>query len=282
MSVLPREAVHNSTIMQAVTGVRTRVRTAASGSRVMTVLNRRRTTDENEPAVRSSGGAGATDTGPTATPQTAASDATATTSPSSRSRSLESSVIYRILQRGQGLVTTARLYEWLTAEPEPEVIVIDLRETRIVGLVLTMLDRIFTQAERELLPALPTATVTRGGYWLRSRIVDRPLRVASIGLAIVVNLGLLSILTGSDDPVTPVTLLLLAALLLAARGFQSTMSLDELTSTPQYQRTAALLIAAFEPPEPPAAATSDQDTEATAQPDTETTSDTTESDTDRV
>lgn len=280
MSVLPRSAVQNSTAMQALASVRTRFRSATENARATAVLNRLHSTDENEPVDGLSRDPGVTGSEPTAPKQPADSDGTAT--PTGSARSIESSVIYRLIQRGQGFVTTSWLYDWLTAEPEPEVIVIDLRETRIVGLVLTILDRIFTQAERELLPALPTATVTRGGYWLRSRIVDRPLRVASIGLAIVVNLGLLSILTGSDDPVTPVTLLLLAALLLAARGFQSTMSLDELTSTPQYQRTTALLIAAFEPPDPPASATSDQDTEATAQPDTETTSDTTESDTERV
>lgn len=193
---------------------------------------------------------------------------------------MESSVAYRILQRGQEFVTTAWLYNWLTAEPEPEVIVIDLRETRIVGLVLSTLDRVVARAEQDLLPALPTATVTRGGYWLRGRVVDRPLRVVSIGLAIIANLGLFSVLTDSEDPITPVTLMLLAALLLAARGFQSTMSLEELTSTRWYQRTTTVLMTAFEPPAPPESASSDQDTEASTQ--TNTTSDTPKADTNDV
>lgn len=34
------------------------------------------------------------------------------------------------------------LYRWLTAEPEPEVIVIDLRETYTVGPVVAILDRL--------------------------------------------------------------------------------------------------------------------------------------------
>lgn len=266
MSVLPRAAIHNSTIMQAVTSVRTRIRTAASNARVLTMLDRFRATDDTGPAAGSSPAANTTDTESPPTQQPTAKDTTTPTSQSARS--MESSIAYRLLQRGQAIVTTAWLYNWLTAEPEPEVIVIDLRETQTVGMVLTTLDRIFSRAERDLLPALPTATVTRGGYWLRSRVLDRPLRVASIGLAIVVNLGLLSILTGSDDPITPITLFLLAALLLAARGFQSTMSLDELTSTTWYQRTRALLIAAFEPPDPPESAATDQDTEASAETDT--------------
>lgn len=267
MSVLPRSAVHNSTIVQTVTSVRARIRTAASDARVMTILNRFRATDNTEPATGSARGGNTTDTEPASPPQSAGSDTTASTP--HVSRSMESSVIYRLVRRGQGFVTTAWLYEWLTAEPEPEVIVIDLRETRTVGMVLSTLDRILTRTERDLLPALPTATVTRGGYWLKGRVVDRPLRVASIGLAVVVNLGLLSILTGSDDPITPLTLFLLAALLLAARGFQSTISLEELTSTAWYQRTATVLIAAFEPPDPPESAASDQNTETNASTDTE-------------
>lgn len=271
MSVLPRSAVQNSTVMQAVTSVRTRLETASSNARVTTVLNRFRSTDKSEPATGSSRETGVTDsTAPTAQQPT---DSDGTTAPT---RSLESSVIYRLIQRGQGFVTTSWLYDWLTAEPEPEVIVIDLRETRTVGMVLTVLDRILMRAKRDLLPAFPTATVTRGGYWLQSRVVDRPLRVVSIGLAIVANIGLLSTLAGSEDPITPMTLFLLAALLLAARGFQSTMSLAELTSTSWYQRTRSMLIAAFEPPDPPAAAHSDQDTAESDH--TETASDPAESD----
>jgi hypothetical protein len=38
-------------------------------------------------------------------------------------------------------VCSSRLYAWLTAEPEPEVIVIDLRETYTVGPVVAAIDR---------------------------------------------------------------------------------------------------------------------------------------------
>jgi hypothetical protein len=39
-------------------------------------------------------------------------------------------------------VRASYLYRWLTAEPDPEVIVIDLRETYAVGPFLTLLDRL--------------------------------------------------------------------------------------------------------------------------------------------
>lgn len=41
-----------------------------------------------------------------------------------------------------GWVRGSWLYDWLTAEPEPEVIVIDLRETYTVGPIIAALDRV--------------------------------------------------------------------------------------------------------------------------------------------
>jgi hypothetical protein len=40
-------------------------------------------------------------------------------------------------------VRASFLYRWLTAEPEPEVVVIDLRETYAVGPLLAILDSVF-------------------------------------------------------------------------------------------------------------------------------------------
>lgn len=45
--------------------------------------------------------------------------------------------------RIRSAVRGSTLYRWLTTEPEPDVVVIDLRETRTVGPVLALLDRIF-------------------------------------------------------------------------------------------------------------------------------------------
>lgn len=43
-------------------------------------------------------------------------------------------------------VRNSWLYGWLTAEPEPDVIVIDLRETRTIGPVISVLDRVVPRA----------------------------------------------------------------------------------------------------------------------------------------
>ena len=39
-----------------------------------------------------------------------------------------------------GIARQSALFQWLTKEPDPEVIVIDLRETRTVGPVIRLLD----------------------------------------------------------------------------------------------------------------------------------------------
>ena len=268
MSVLSRSAVRNSTVVRIASRVRTRVRTAASNARVTTVLGRGRASTDasglpgDPPQTQNTSEIASTETR-----DEMGADATDTVSGSSRS--LESSAVYRLLGRGRGLLTESRIFEWLTAEPEPEVIVIDLRETRTVGRVVSTLDRVLTRAEQDLLPALPAATVTRGTYWVRNRLVTRPLRGASVGLAVVANLGLLAVLLGSEDPITPTTLVLFAALLLAVRGFRSTMSLDELRETVWYRRGTAALIAVFEPPDPPESAPSKRGGEPSPYPDSD-------------
>jgi hypothetical protein len=174
------------------------------------------------------------------------------------------------------MLTESRIFEWLTAEPDPEVIVIDLRETRTTGWVISTLDRVRARAEQDLMPALPAATVTRGGYFVRNQLVARPFRGVGVGLAVVANAGLLTTLLGSEDPVTPVTLFLFAVLLLAVRAFRSDMSLDELTDTVWYRQGAAAVIAVFEPPAPPESEPNKLDSEPSPGPNSE--SDTTEGD----
>ncbi|MFB6222875.1 MAG: hypothetical protein ABEH86_04270, partial [Haloarcula sp.] len=46
------------------------------------------------------------------------------------------------------LIKESYCYRWLTKEPDPEVIVIDLRETHTVGPFIALLDRIIPAIER--------------------------------------------------------------------------------------------------------------------------------------
>ncbi len=57
-------------------------------------------------------------------------------------RDSSGSAVLGAIKRVPAWVRGSRLYEWLTAEPEPEVIVIDLRETYTVGPFIRLLDAV--------------------------------------------------------------------------------------------------------------------------------------------
>jgi len=61
------------------------------------------------------------------------------------SRSFEHSTLNWVRARLLEITKASWIYRWLTAEPEPEVIVIDLRETHTVGPFFTMLNAVTPQ-----------------------------------------------------------------------------------------------------------------------------------------
>ncbi len=63
-------------------------------------------------------------------------------------RALQASTIARTTTTVSHWLQHSFLYRWLTAEPDPEVIVIDLRETYTVGPLLAVLDRIIQPLAR--------------------------------------------------------------------------------------------------------------------------------------
>ena len=144
-------------------------------------------------------------------------------------------------------VRHSALYQWLTAEPDPEVIVIDLRETWTVGPFLRVLDWV---ADRLVDAAAGSRVVTVAR---RSAAAARaaPLRV--LGL-VVVLLGL--VVAGSSllGGVAPTRLTVGAGItvlgLIAMRDDRNWTTLRE-------TRPVALLIAALEPPDPPETAADD-------------------------
>lgn len=160
-----------------------------------------------------------------------------------RSTMVQGAAVYRVLGRGRRYWTASWLYRWLTAEPEPEVIVIDLRDTYAVGPIIRGIDRIL----RELTPASVSSGIVRWSYRLRNRLLERPVRLVSFGLIAVV-LGSFLALATSEDPIGLTTFVLFALLIVAVRGTQSTRSWGDLAETRWY----GWLQSAFEPPEPPA------------------------------
>ena len=147
-----------------------------------------------------------------------------------------------VKRRLTAAISHSSLYRWLTAEPEPEVIVIDLRETYTIGPILRLLDRFGAW----LAPIVAASQLARGSRWLSRVFRDRPVQlVSSLIAALTAMLLLFTTLTDSVSPLVSVALLVIFGLTLL--GTRVTWSLESLRDTRGYR----LLATAFEPPTPP-------------------------------
>ncbi|PSP81826.1 hypothetical protein BRC78_09000 [Halobacteriales archaeon QH_8_68_33] len=87
------------------------------------------------------------------------------------------------------------LYRWLTAEPEADVVVIDLRETMFVGPVLAALDRVVGPGARHWRDSATGRAVTH----LSERFVARPIRTTGVAVLVAAIASLL-FLIGLGSP----------------------------------------------------------------------------------
>jgi hypothetical protein len=129
-------------------------------------------------------------------------------------------------------------YRWLTAEPDPDVIVVDLRETYTVGPIIRLLDRIFD----------PLADAWDGSdaQATADAVVNAPVRALGIVAVVAVLVETaLSLVLG--DPGQSGILVRAILFGFAALATQVPLSASELAET----RTGRLLRAVLEPPEPP-------------------------------
>lgn len=139
-------------------------------------------------------------------------------------------------------VRGSAIYRWLTAEPDPDVIVIDLRETWTVGPFLRVLDRVVDL----LVDASRGSRVVAGGKRGVDAAVEAPLRAGGLAAAAFGLVVAVAALPGEVSVTTlAVGLALSVAGLVAARDTRDWETLRE-------TRPVQLAIAAFEPPEPPA------------------------------
>lgn len=138
-------------------------------------------------------------------------------------------------------VHNSALYQWLTAEPDPEVIVIDLRETWTVGPVLRVLDWLIDR----LVDAAPDSHAI--GVAQRGVTASRaaPLRVVGL-VAAVFGLGV-----ASSGLLGSVPMIRLAVGIGLSVGGIIAMQDDRDWATLRETRPVALAIAALEPPAPP-------------------------------
>lgn len=154
-------------------------------------------------------------------------------------RSIEASYVSDLASTIERSVRGSFLYRWLTAEPEPRVIAIDLRETKTGGPVITILDWVIGL----LAYSRPASTTDRIFSDVSDYAWNSPIRVTSVvllavGLVLQIVLGTLG---GTGLIVTAV------AMGFAVLGLRNDTSWDELRET----NPVRLLVAALEPPEPP-------------------------------
>jgi len=134
------------------------------------------------------------------------------------------------------------LYRWLTAEPEPAVIVIDLRETITVRPFLIALD----ESIGLLVLGQRTSIVTAVVVGLVDRLRDAPVRVLSFLLAVgIVVSTAIGLVTGTLGAVGLWVRVVFAGLAVAGTR------VDHSWETIRDSRPVQVAIALLEPPEPP-------------------------------
>lgn len=169
-----------------------------------------------------------------------------------RGRDWLSSITDRSTTVGERIVSGSVLYQWLTAEPESEGIVIDLGETVSLGPIIELIDRLPEIAHESTVVAavrsgaqtsLVVSSVRQNAAALREQPLNAiSLAVAAGAISVLLFGGLLQALSVLSTAV----LLLLA--IVGMGGLGSEMTLGELRET----RSVQLLVSAFERPEPPA------------------------------
>lgn len=139
-------------------------------------------------------------------------------------------------------VRNSALYQWLTAEPDPEVIVIDLRDTWTVGPLLRILDWVLGRLVDAADGSRSIAAARRGAAGISAAPIRAGgLLIATIGLVVAAS----SFLDGLSTVRLGVGVGGMVAGLVAMQD-------DRDWATLRATRPVELLIAAFEPPEPPA------------------------------
>ncbi|SMO80056.1 hypothetical protein [Halorubrum cibi] len=153
-------------------------------------------------------------------------------------------VLDRARSAGKRVTHTVRaswLYRWLTAEPDPEVIVIDLRETWTVGPFLKILDWVIDF----LIGAMEGSIFAKAAGAAVSQTRKTPLRVGG-GFTLLAGLALFLVAVAGDAVSTTLLVGALVVSTVGAVGLRDRRSWGELRDT----RVVELLIRALEPPAP--------------------------------
>ncbi len=159
-------------------------------------------------------------------------------------RVASASTLAELVRIGRRYVESSFIYRWFTTEPEPEVIVIDLRETWTVGPVIWVVDLVTGGLET----GMRTSIVAKGVGRLASSVRRRPIRAASL-VVLLATVGSLLVVIVTNTASEQLVLAHVVVAAFAAIGLRSRSSLAELLET----RIVRTLVAAVAPPEPPEA-----------------------------
>lgn len=144
------------------------------------------------------------------------------------------------------IVHGSRLHGWLTADPDPELIVIDLRETYTIGPIIALLDRVASTVD------VSPLTTTVGD--LIRRIVAAPARAVGGVLCLAFSASLLATIA-AGDLTWPVYLFHALGLGLGLVAFRERRNAASLAEAPVW----GTLLAVFAPPPAPDEDPSDGD-----------------------
>lgn len=140
-----------------------------------------------------------------------------------------------------GWTRTSFTYRWLTKDPEPEALVIDLRDTVTIGTIIERLDRI----SNFLQPAVNRSVLTRLVAARADEVRRRPVRMVSLAVFVGVVVSLSLNLIGGQ--LSPSELIIHTFLLsLAALGTRIKISWAEIRDSSVVRSLSAII----EPPEP--------------------------------
>ncbi|MFC7071574.1 hypothetical protein ACFQJ7_16825 [Halovenus rubra] len=163
-----------------------------------------------------------------------------------------------VATNAQHVVTSSWSYRWLVTDPDPDLVVIDLRQTLTVGPWL----RVIARTLNWVLPAAVSSTLVRTSQRLYRQLVVRPVQIVSLFFAFGA-IGLLATATTGTSLSVALVFSALGFAFLAAIGSRITMSWHEVQETRGYRRLAKI----FDPPEP--SESQESDTQATQQNETD-------------
>lgn len=167
---------------------------------------------------------------------------------------IASSLLFAFFAQLAKWIEASWLYRWLTAEPDPDVIVIDLRETWTVGPILAVLDWFVTRLATIGEHASSVRLAGQGSRLLAAR----PIQLVSVflGGSTLALAGRIALSSTISAPFVVLTTLLAVCTLLGSRNSKSWAEVRE-------SRPVRLLVAAFEPPEPPDRQSESSDADST-------------------